>query len=259
VNGDAVAYLEQSVAALAAFERAGDLRTACSARIDVGSAYLQLGAYEESEAALRAALKDAGAMGLIPIRAVLEAHLGLCLAFEDVFPEAHALLEKSVATFRAQKSRRAEGATGTYLAIMLQRAGDLEAAERAVREALEVLTTAPLLRPQALGVLASILLGRGDHAAALTAAREAHEAIAELGHVEEGEALVNLVLAEALAACGRTDEAVRAIEAAQTQLIARGEKIASDVWRKSFLERVPEHARTLALAQSMRGTSTPAP
>jgi len=252
MGGDSVAYLETSVAAVANFEQAGDLRTACSARIDVGSAYLLLGAYDEAESALRAALKDAESMGLIPVRAVLEAHLGLCLALKDAFGEARALLERSVATFRAQNSRRAEGATGTYLALMLQRAGELVAAEQAARAALEVLSVAPLLRPQALGALASILLARGDAKGALVVAREAHEAVAAAGHVEEGEALVNLVLAESLSAVGDKDEAARAIEHARTHLLARAEKIRNERWRKSFLERVPEHARTLALAQTLR-------
>jgi len=250
LDGDAGAYLEQSEAAVAEFDRAGDLRTACSARIDVGGAYLLLGAYDEAELALRAALTDATAMGLVPISAVLEAHLGLCLAIKGAFAEARALLEASVATFRTQSSRRAEGATGTYLAMMLLRADELPAAERAARAALDALSKSPLLRPQALGVLAAILLARGDREAALATVREAHDAIATLGHVEEGEALVNLVLAESHDALGDRGAATRAITNARDQLLARAAKIRNEHWRASFLERVPEHARTLALARA---------
>jgi eukaryotic-like serine/threonine-protein kinase len=253
LDGDAAMYLELSERALEGFEDIGDLRTACSARIDVGSGYLLLGAYDEAESTFRAALADAVRMGLGPVSAVLRAHLGLVLAFKGAFDEGKMLLESSIDTFRAQKSKRAEGATAAYLAICLLRAGDLGNAEKVARESSETLASAPLLRPQALGVLARILLACDRAVEALAVAREAAEAIDKLGHVEEGEATVRLALAEALYATGDVDAARAAIVAARDHLLGRAKKIGNEKWRASFLKRVEEHARTVTLANAWLG------
>jgi hypothetical protein len=48
---------------------------------------------------------------------------------------------------------------------------------------------------------------------------------------------------------GLDKAARRTIEAARERLLSRAEKILDADLRKSFLERVPEHARTLSLAR----------
>jgi hypothetical protein len=68
-----------------------------------------------------------------------------------------------------------------------------------------------------------------------------------LGALEEGEALVRLTFAEALAAVGDTG-AVAAIAEAKDALITRAKNIENPKLRQSFLERVEENAATFALA-----------
>jgi hypothetical protein len=60
---------------------------------------------------------------------------------------------------------------------------------------------------------------------------------------------VRLVLAKAQHAAGLDKAARRTIEAARERLLSRAQKILDADLRKSFLERVPEHARTLSLAR----------
>jgi hypothetical protein len=63
-------------------------------------------------------------------------------------------------------------------------------------------------------------------------------------------AFVRLAHAEALHATGDLDAARRAIADARTHLLATAGKIPDPASRQSFLDSVPENARTLALART---------
>jgi hypothetical protein len=129
--------------------------------------------------------------------------------------------------------------------------GELSAAEDLTRRGLETVQAAS--RPTLLADLARILLAQGRAHEALIAAREAHDLLETLGGVEEGESLVRLMVAEALLANGERDAARDAIRAARERVLARAEKITDAEWRTSFLENLPENARTLALAGELLG------
>ena len=64
---------------------------------------------------------------------------------------------------------------------------------------------------------------------------------------------MRLVYAQALRATGDAAGARGAIEAARARLLGRATKIQDAAFRASFLERVPENARTLALADAWCG------
>ncbi|MGZ5969750.1 MAG: hypothetical protein ACXWP4_18885, partial [Polyangiales bacterium] len=93
-----------------------------------------------------------------------------------------------------------------------------------------------------------VRLARGDTERALAEALEA-DAILQQVVLDEGEATVRLVHAEALFAAGRTDEARAAITTARARLFERAARIVDAELRKTFLEGVPENARTLSLAE----------
>jgi serine/threonine protein kinase len=104
----------------------------------------------------------------------------------------------------------------------------------------------------ALGcVLFECLLGRT--AEAVTDAREAFSVLETQGALEEGEALVRLVHAEALAASGDTGGAAAAITSARAALLARANRLRDPARRERFLRDVPDHARTLELARRWLG------
>jgi hypothetical protein len=73
--------------------------------------------------------------------------------------------------------------------------------------------------------------------------------LASLGGMEEGESLLRLAYAEALAATGALGAAWDALASARERLLARAALISDAQWRESFLAHVPENARTLQLAR----------
>jgi eukaryotic-like serine/threonine-protein kinase len=79
-------------------------------------------------------------------------------------------------------------------------------------------------------------------------AREAMGVYRELEGLEEGESLIRLQHALALEASGETTAAAVAITEARRRLLERADRISDARLRRSFLDHIPENARTLALA-----------
>jgi tetratricopeptide (TPR) repeat protein len=244
--GDAGALLEAEQAAAAEFERAGDLRYACLQRGYVGYACVAIGAYAEAERALRDALEAATRLGLQNVVATAKHNLGRTLGLLGRNDEGLLVELEALAAFGAQGDRRLECGARLYCANLRFDLADFDGAERDLRAALE-LANRPST-PQVLASLARVLLATGRAGAAFVAARDANDQLEELGgSIEEGEALVRLMLAETLAATGERAAARRAANRARERLQTLAEKISDPEWRRCFLEQVPEHARTLAL------------
>jgi hypothetical protein len=143
------------------------------------------------------------------------------------------------------------------LAEVLRRMGDLEGADREIQAAFG--PAVPLLEyPGLLGTQAAIRLAQGRAADALAIAEDAVARCTAMGGcgMYRG-AFVRLVHAEALHATGALDAARGAIAGARARLLATAEKIPDPELRKSFLEKVPENARTLALARAWLGEAAP--
>jgi eukaryotic-like serine/threonine-protein kinase len=251
-TGDPGACLAELKAALVAFEQAGDLRDACVTRSNLGFIYAELGDFEGAEQALRGAAAAADRMGLYDVTAAAFQNLGRVLAHLGRFDEARRLEEQAMAAFRQQGNPRMEGFARAYLAQIALLASDFGAAERDARAAIEALSAALPLRAGAGAVLAQALLGQGRAGEALVAAREAFALLSSLGSIEEGESLVRLVYAEALAANGEEAGFIEAIVSAREQLLARAARISDPAWRERFLSSVPENARTLELARAWK-------
>ncbi|EYF03898.1 Serine/threonine protein kinase [Chondromyces apiculatus DSM 436] len=245
-NGDPAASLEMFQAALKAFELAGDRRYACSTRSNIGYLLTELGDPVGAEASLRRALEDAEQMGLHQIVPTVQENLGYVLAQVGRLDEARSLVETAIAALSEQGSQRLEGIARTYLARIALASGDVEGAEREARVAAALLEVAPPVRAAAFALLSRSLLAQGRTQEALGPAEEGSALLTALGSLEEGEALVGLVHAEALAAAGRTREAEEALEAARERLYTRAESIRDPARRAQFLTRVPDHAALLA-------------
>lgn len=144
-----------------------------------------------------------------------------------------------------------------YLAMALGLARRYDEAIAEVGRAIALARDKTASRACALAVLAQIELWRRAAPEALSAAREAHQLLEELGVIDEYEGLIRLVYAEALLVNGREEEGRAALSAARERLLLRAEKIATPKWRQSFLFRVAEHAKTLALARELLDTSHP--
>jgi predicted ATPase len=244
------AALEVSVAH---FERAGHVTYLLVRQMSAAMALMELGEYAEAESGLRAVLERAECSRLPRVASVATCRLGLALAYRGSLSEARAMAAAAVAAFQPYGEQWYESIARSYLALILLEAGQVDAARREAERAVEVCEAAPR-RCAALGVLARVRLRQGLAREAHEAAGEAMRLLERLGGVEEGEALVRLVFAEALAASGGSHAAGRAILAAEERLRARAAKIGDPAWQRSFLERVPENARTLELARQWRAS-----
>ncbi len=256
--GDAGTSVTEFEAAAKRFEEVGDSRNACVQRINVGSCTNELGDWVRSESALRDALAQAERMGLVPLVAQAKLNLGLALARRGQLAEALSIERDALGTYARQGLRRLEGGARLYLGIIRLAAGDVASAEREVSTAIELLANHPPVRAHAFAVLGQIAIVRGEARAALQPAEEAVRLLDSLGGIEEGESLVRLVYAEALATVGPEDEARKAISVAYRRLVERAEKIRDSSWRKRFLEVVPENVRTLELARAWGCAGKPA-
>ena len=243
-TGDAGAYLDSEQAAAGAFERAGDLRYACVQRGNVGYACLEIGAYAEAERALRDALDQAIRLGLANVTATIKHNLGRALMMRGALDEALRIETEAFESFAAQGDRRLAGAARAYRAAILAARGELGAAEGELLGAL----VGALLPMQSIvhSNLARVLLRGGRAVEALDHARRGHAILEQLGAIEEGEAIVRLALAEALAATGDVDGAGAAFAAARRRLLDRAARISDAGHRQRFLSQVPEHVATLA-------------
>ncbi len=247
--GDAAAYLKLQGEAAKGFEESGDLRTARLSRVNQGYALMGVGRYAEAEAVLRAVVAAAEGMGTSYAAAVGKQNLGMAIARQGRHAEGLAMLHESVAVLHAQGDVRMEGASRDYLAIANLLAGDLEGAHREASAAVSGLTFSPL-RAQALSTLATVEMRLGKLEQALAHTREAMDLLQKLGGLEEGESNVRLAWAEALHASGDLEAARAAIAAARDRLAERATKIGDESMRQSFLEAVPDNARTMALASA---------
>ncbi|XXX82773.1 protein kinase [Sorangium sp. So ce134] len=251
--GDLGAGVSGMEAAALAFERAGDHRDACNMRANLGVGYAELGDFERAESMLRTALAEADRMHLHDMRFAVEMNLAQVLGCRGQLSEARALAESAAASSRRAGMVRTELIARCYLAKIALASGDLDVAEREARAAVALAPGAPTFAVQASAVLARALLGLGRTAEATQAAAEASAQLAEFGTLEEGEPLVRLTHAEALATSGRQREAAAAIASARAALLARADKLSDPTWRERFLRDVPDNARTLELARRWLG------
>jgi tetratricopeptide (TPR) repeat protein len=161
--------------------------------------------------------------------------------------EARALAAELGEAGRAHRDPLGECRGRWVLAEVLRRMGDLDAAEREIQVALAM--AMPLDHPGVLATLSALRVAQGRADEALAAAQDAMSRCQAMGGcgMFRG-AFVRLAHAEALRATGAHDAARRAIADARARLLAIADKIADPAYRTSFLEHVPENARTLALA-----------
>ncbi|WP_437949823.1 hypothetical protein WME98_02695 [Sorangium sp. So ce296] len=252
-TGNLVAGADRMEAASRAYEQAGDRRNACSTRANLGVAYTELGDFERAESMLREAHQESDRMHLHELKLSSGANLAQVLACRGKLAEGRAFAEAAASASRQAGAVRTELFARCYLAKICVALGDLEAAEDEARASVARSQSAPTLGVQAYAVLARALLGLGRVDEAVRTATEASSMLESFGTLEEGESLVRLTVAEALAASGRQHEANAAIASARAALLARADKLSDPTWRERFLRDVPDNARTLELARQWLG------
>jgi tetratricopeptide (TPR) repeat protein len=227
VAGDAGGFLELLEEAARLFEEAGDRRATITYKGYIGYACIEVGAYDRAERTLREVIEAAGRLGLAYTEATARENLSTALAVQGRRGEA---LEQLLLAL--DHARRTGNVTKTrtgaqYLARLRLVTDDLGGAEEAAREAVALTTeTQQVARASALATLGRVLLGLGRLDEAVAISREAFDTVAtNPGALEEGEAEVHLVHAEALHAAGDAHGAAKAIAYGRTRLLERAAKI----------------------------------
>jgi eukaryotic-like serine/threonine-protein kinase len=247
--GDVAADMRGYAAALGAFQKAGDERNACNARVSLGFAYAELGELERAAHELEQALSAAERMGLSTVATRARQNLGLVCAARGELGAARQQLERVLSESRAQGNVRFEGWTCVYLSRVALARGELGAAEEHARAAAAIFADTPPARAGALAALALCQAGSGAIDAALENAGEAMGVLRSFGGIEEFESLVRAAYVEALRAAGDEHAARVALREALERLNARAAAIDDPALRRSFLERVPDNRRLVELGR----------
>jgi tetratricopeptide (TPR) repeat protein len=243
--------LSHAEAARASFREANHRQNALLAQLLVGMNLWLLGALDRAELELRGVLEGDTIHGpTAPLHLFCFAGT---LADRGALDEAHAVASRTLAAWQARGLAAYEGPGRRVLADVLYRRGDPVAAEREARAALPRLAVQPLERVAATATLAAALLAQGRADDALAAAGDAMAQYEALGAHGYRGAFARLVHVEALAAAGDRAAAHPALAAARDRLLANAGKIGDPALQRSFLEAVPENARTLALARQWLG------
>ena len=242
--GDHAASLALTQAAAEAFDEAGDALWALVARSEVANDTMQLGDYAEAHRLLLGLLDSARAFG-VGNTTVHTLNLGLVEARLGKLGAAREHVCAAMQEFDDRGDTRGQVAARVYLSEVLMLSGDLAGAEMHAQIAVDKASGSPVAQAEALGQLAMVLQARPMEA--FMAACHAMDLLRSLGGVEEGEARIRLAYALSLRALGHNQEGEAALDEANERLLERAKRISNDRWRASFLERVPEHARTRRL------------
>ncbi|WP_235880019.1 serine/threonine-protein kinase [Polyangium aurulentum] len=250
VERDVWAALALDRASARAFEEAGDGLRMPLANAHIGQDLTMLGAFEEAEDAITRAVAGAqpGSTGML-LSLCMQAWLRLEQGRLD---EAIALCDEVIAGAEAVDEGLI-GLTARYAALEARMGrGESQRVLRELEALEEACRSLPYMELLHLTLRAAALLAEGRAAEAVEAGQAALGKVAALGmgHYHR-HALLFLTHAEALSAAGRADEAREAIERGKADLLARAGRIEDPEARRQFLERVPHHARTMALWEAL--------
>jgi tetratricopeptide (TPR) repeat protein len=220
---------------------------------NAGSVQMELGEYDDAVETLEAVGSVLESLGFDQLMGMNKANRALALAHCGRIEEAKHLCNE---TFAMSGAPRQELTALIYLARILDLAADQAQALSHARRALDLAQSFPAFRAQAFSIQACSLLRLGMIEEALEASRQSMAILNELGLLDSGEGIVRLAHAEALHASGHHGEAHQAIQQASARLLARAERISDPARRRSFLERIPEHARTLELERQWLGSAS---
>ena len=232
------------------YQAAGDLRRAAGAEMNLADAYNRVGAYAEAERALRDALDKCRRVGNRIMEGYALLNLGYALSLLGRHAEALEVLEAGAAI----AADTGESRLGLAIRIYRVRALLPSDAASAVAEAQAAVEDAEgqgldALRVMALMAAARVALVREKSEDALACTVAAMELRDRLGSVEEDEAELFLMYADALERSGRPDDAnaIRAKGRERVRELAAA--IADEEWRGRFLDDVPAHRRLLRCEQ----------
>jgi tetratricopeptide (TPR) repeat protein len=245
--------LEMIEDAVRAFEEAGDQRMMVVSLSRMGQAYAALGAHEEAEHHLRAAVAQGAA--LEDRFASMSTRLHLC-AYLASRPSAAARAEaRALGEALIVEPSIGAGYAGWahgLLGLVAHAEGDAARAEAELRHGIDLLRWAPLRRWSNAVLLGRVLLAQGRAEEAYTLARQTHAEAERTGGAGYVAMSLLAMVGETALAVGQREEAESATAAALSALRFALADVPEDPMRVRFVVEVEENTRVLALGRALR-------
>jgi tetratricopeptide (TPR) repeat protein len=244
-NASPWARLNEAVKARWVCEQTREPRRAMRAILFQAQALVSMGSYVEAERILREAIAQSGKIHAPFFASIAEQHLAVVLLETGRVEEAQALARRALTAHLKTHNLHLAASVRLTLSTIHLHEGELGDALLEAEEGLRGMVV-PHEKAEALGVLASVRLARGEGHLALPLAEEAITLLETLGTIPEGAALVRFTYAKALEATSRTADARKAHASARAQLLATAATIEVVGLRRTFLEGVALHRQILA-------------
>ncbi len=281
--GDTVAAVASYETASRMLEAVGDARRAALVRMELGRIFAAMGMVDSAEQNLRRALLVMERLGGTDQIGPILLDLGNALLAMGRRFEARMFAERAMDQAVGRGDTEAQIGAAVLMGQVALGDDDPLRAENQARGAVETArSVGSPLQALALGVLARALLGQGRVPEAREIVGDANArmetrtrsgaprsrpssstglpivtpgaALSLAGHQAAcpGESLVRLVCAETFAASGEMALGRRVLERACARLEERAAALGKPEWRASFLQRLPDNARTVGLRSQWR-------
>lgn len=242
-----------------AFEQVGDARNACVQRVIIARIAMMIGQLDEALEGFESCIEAARAQGLAGVLASARLHAGLVQSWLTRFDEAEADLRRALDGFRKQRDERMIALSAALYARVVLERHRVDEAETLIREGLAMVDAHTAIRALLLATHAqthnrrAMLVDAPVPEAALKTASEVQLLVGELGELDEGEGYIRWSIAQIIWESGNLPEALRVVSEARTHLEQRAARITLESARDAFLQRIPEHALTIALHRVLCG------
>ena len=219
------------------FEAIGDLRNACSQRLDAAIFYLDVANYTRSEHLLRQIIDQSDRFGFHRLSSVATRSLASVMRLTGRTDECVQYANKAIALADVAGDLRVRGTAHVLLAqIHLQR-GDLARAAQEADQSVADLAHIPRFLARALSVQSRIKLLQGDLASALRSAAQAFAILQALSRLGTDEVLVRTSYADVLEKMGVEASARSVLSEGRTRLLSQAANIEDPVVREQFLSQ----------------------
>jgi class 3 adenylate cyclase/tetratricopeptide (TPR) repeat protein len=243
----AIRALEQQIEILRASSMAA---TGAVGMLNLGYYYTLLGMYDAGAALLEEALQHTEATGARARAAFARLNLGMAYWRQGRLPAARQTLEANLTEMNALGDPFGAAVTPIYLGLTLEEEQNYVQASQLYDQA------ATALRQLSIpGTLNDALAGLARCTLALGKAEQAGQHCGELweylqqekGQGMEFPQMAYLTCVEVFTRLGEAERARLAMEQGCAELRQRAESISDPLWRRSFLENVPENVRLRAI------------
>jgi tetratricopeptide (TPR) repeat protein len=238
------------------FEAIGDLRNACSQRLDAAIFYLDTASYARSERLLRQIIDLSDRFGFHRLSSVATRSLASVLRLTDREDECVQYANRAISLAGPGGDLRVSGTAHVLLAQVFLKRGDLVAASQEAERGAADLARIPRFLARALAVQSRIKLMQGDLASALRSAAQAFAILQALTRLGTDEVMVRTSYADVLEKMGVEASARSVLIEGRARLLHQAGCIQDLAVRTQFLAQ-PELAEFLARTEKLLPATTP--